>query len=388
MSKIVLFFFVSCLSVGGTLAHASHGIDLRASAERYRDAASHFGRELIGTRAFGVYEKRLGYDLLRLSSRMHLYSRTPGLSGRLRDCWWELEDLHQRIESILFADPTCPTALGLLDCYRELVCAYYDLETALATVGCYHRHGHIHLNHSRVVPMLGPNRYHQPTLMDVVIGALVNGIDSSRSGHHVQRHDHQSLSHSGSSSRHLGEVLRGSDHRDHRDHEDSQWNRSRPDPVKTPSKQMGDAPHRGGPSIAKHLHASSGQAEESKMATLRRSVGSNQGSDRGVSHNQSGSAHRTKMDEMRARMRASASRSVTAKPTIGNGASEKKISSKPNVARPTASRSTPSRSQEVRKPASPSKTRDSPASSEKSNSFRYFRAGKTLEEYTRKRDEK
>lgn len=385
MSKIVLVFFVSCLSVGGTLAHASHGTDLRASAERYRDAASHFGREVIGTREFGVYEKRLGYDLLRLSSRMQLYSRTPGLSGRLRDCWWELEDLHQRIESILFADPTCPMALRLLDCYRELVCAYYDLETALATVGCYHRHGQIHLNHSHVVPMLGPNRYHQPTLMDVVIGAVVNGLDSSRSGYHVQRHDHQSFSRSGGPSRALGVAPRDDDHRDHQEH---QWNRSRAEPAKTPSKPIVDSLHRSGPSIKNHQHASSGSVEESKMTTLRRSVGSNQGSDRGVSHKQSGSSHQTKMDEMRERMRAATSRSVTAKPTIGHGSTAKGISSQPNVARPLASRTMPSRSQEVRKPASESKTRVSPASSKNSDSFRYFRAGKALEEYTRKRDEK
>jgi hypothetical protein len=149
-----------------------------------------------------------------------------------------------------------------------------------------------------------------------------------------------------------------------------------------------DSLHRSGPSIKNHQHASSGSVEESKMTTLRRSVRSNQGSDRGVSHKQSGSSHQTKMDEMRERMRAATSRSVTAKPAIGHGTTAKGISSQPKVARPLASRTMPSRSQEVRKPASESKTRVSPASSKNSDSFRYFRAGKALEEYTRKRDEK
>ena len=364
MSKIVLVFFLSCLSMGGTLAHASHGTDLRSTAERYRDAASHFGREVIGSREFGVYERRLGYDLLRLSSRMHLYSRTPGLSGRLRDCWWELEDLHQRIEVVLFADPRCPVAVRLLNCYQGLVCAYYDLETALATVGCYHRHGQIHLNHSRVVPILGPNRYYQPTLMDVVLGAVVTGLDASRNERHVRSHDreHDHDVRSGVSNRNHSVPSRHDAHLEHRDHH---LDRNRPEPSRTKSNQVSNSDRKGGHSMINRHHALPG----SQSLPSRSSVS-------------------TPSNPKTISSRVSASRSPNAKPITTRSTSASSRSTGAHSTKLQSSRTPSAQSKEAGKPAGGSGAKPSSGGSDKRGFSSYFRGGKILEEYSRKREDK
>ena len=41
------------------------------------------------------------------------FTRTPGLSDRLRDCWWDLEDLHREIECVIFDRPVCPVTVEL-----------------------------------------------------------------------------------------------------------------------------------------------------------------------------------------------------------------------------------------------------------------------------------
>ncbi len=202
MSKIVFVFFFGFLSVGSLSASASHDHDLRLAASRYRSAALRFGKSVVNDRQLGVYEKRVGHDLLRLSSRLQVCSRTPNLVSRLRDCWWELEDVHHRIEVVILGRVDCSTATEFYHCYHQLMCAYYDLETALASLGCYHRHGEVHLYSSRINPIYssrmnsvrsvaGADRFCRPTLMEMVLGVVAAGIESSRDapGHDRHRDD-------------------------------------------------------------------------------------------------------------------------------------------------------------------------------------------------------
>lgn len=138
-----------------------------------------FGKAVINERRLDVYQRRVGYDLLRLSARMQVCCRNPSLLSRLRDCWWDLEDLHRRIELVIFNQPRCAVAASLMPCYQNLLCAYFDLESALSLVDCYHRHGEVHLYNSRVIPLEAPNRFYQPNLIESLLGAVVSSIDAS-----------------------------------------------------------------------------------------------------------------------------------------------------------------------------------------------------------------
>ena len=196
MLKIVFAILITCCGLRAQSVFADHSSDLRSASSRYRDASIRFGKAVTTERTFGTREKRLGFDLLRLSSRMQIYSRTPGLSDRLRDCWWDLEDLHREIECVIFDRPVCPVTVELFPCYQRLVCAYYDLETALARVNCYHRRGQVHLHPSRGTPMFGSSRYAQSNWLDLILGAVASGIDSTRHDHYRNPrayHDSSSL---------------------------------------------------------------------------------------------------------------------------------------------------------------------------------------------------
>ena len=184
MLKIVFAILISCCGLVTQSVFADHNSDLRGASSLYRDASIRFGKAVTTERTFGSREKRLGFDLLRLSGRMHIYARTPGLSDRLRDCWWDLEDLHREIECVIFDRPVCPVTVELFPCYQRLVCAYYDLETALAQVNCYHRRGQVHLHPSRGTPMFGSSRYAQSNWLDLLLGAVASGIDLTRDDHY------------------------------------------------------------------------------------------------------------------------------------------------------------------------------------------------------------
>ncbi len=170
-------------------ATASHTDFLRDAACQYREAAVRFGNAVIRERGYGVYERRIGYDLLRTSSRMQVYSRHPNFRDRLRDCWWDLGDVHERIELVLFAHPGCPEAARLMQCYRELNCAFAELEQALASIGCYHRH---YDSTRQIWYGSGPNRYtsgvRAPTFLEILLGAVVTNLDSGRDDHDWNRH--------------------------------------------------------------------------------------------------------------------------------------------------------------------------------------------------------
>lgn len=180
MSKIIFAILLSTAFLNASKAVASHQTEIREASSSYRDAALLFGRAVINDRNLDVYQKRVGHDLLRLSARMQVYCRTPSLVNRLQDCWWDLEDLHRRIELTLFNRSFCHLTVSLRPCYESLLCAYYDLETSLAHIGCYHRHGEIHLYRSPAITKAFPSRFNQPTLVESVLGAVISGIEASR----------------------------------------------------------------------------------------------------------------------------------------------------------------------------------------------------------------
>lgn len=391
MSKIIFAILLSSLSLTTTKILASHATELRDASSAYRDAASHFGREVIGHRHLGAYEKRVGYDLLRLSSRMQLYCRTPSLGSRLRDCWWDLEDLHRRIEVVIFAQPDCPVAMDLTPCYRELMCAFYDLETALSNVGCYHRHGEIHLHHSRVIPLNGPNRYERPTLMESVLGAVMSGLESSQRrsvyGHrdHVFGHEHvtgQRARHGNDWSRSLHHDFGSAARTNSRDfdsrspqvnHVDESRGRKEIDKHSDHRKEMPDTRHPSVNQASNHDQGASRMNEHDRHSPSRSGIQSRQAIKRPLA-SASAQMNASRLNEKNAQriIQASPQSKAMNHPTV-QSTSRPTISSKDSPSAKSISSSTPGRSPKSGK-----------SSNDSGEPKSYFRGGKSPHDFLKK----
>lgn len=125
-----------------TPVQASHESPLYRAALEYREAVRHFERSVIRSRYLHRQHERAADDLEDATSQLRTAARHTERTQRLFETWEKIVYLHHRAEAVVFADPTCPSATELVDCWSAAQFAFDQVAHEIAGCGWHSPHHH------------------------------------------------------------------------------------------------------------------------------------------------------------------------------------------------------------------------------------------------------
>ena len=208
MSKILPFaVLATSFLLMPANTQASHYSPLSRAANNYREAALHFGHEVIANPRLTQFERRLAPQLVEAAGRFYVVARHPDQSQHLRSAWIDIESMHRQVELVLFNHPGCPVYNALWPCWQDVLFAYNELSLQLSQLGC-HDYSHGHVGHDpravvgypigRMLPMpplpqvkQQSYRYRDTPIISYRYGTLPHSVAPPRSESRYSPSEHQ-----------------------------------------------------------------------------------------------------------------------------------------------------------------------------------------------------
>ena len=145
MQRLIAKLTTVCITatlLSASPAQASHDSPLSIAASDYREAVRHFERMVIRSRYLHRQHERAADDLEDATSRLVRAARYEQNSDQLFHVWQKIQYLQHRAEAVIFADPNCPSAIELADCWQHVQLAHDHVAHELAGCGWFPNHHH------------------------------------------------------------------------------------------------------------------------------------------------------------------------------------------------------------------------------------------------------